>query len=111
MTETSTESQLSVLNLLVCDGAHRDSSSGKWSLLGIFTSVNARAFPARHPQLLIYAALRGAGGKVPLTFYVAPADRPEEPLYKIEAELTVNDPTAIADLVAPARDVIFPKAG
>ena len=102
---------ISLLNMLICDGAHREPGSGKWTLLGLFNSINAGAFPTSHPQMIAYLALRGAEGKIPLRLQMVAADRKDEPLFKIEAELTVGDPRLVADLVIPVRGVTFTKAG
>jgi hypothetical protein len=100
-----------LLNMLICDGAHREPGSGKWTLLGLFNSINAGGFPTTHPQMVVYLAIKGAEGKIPLRVQIVPSDRKEEPLIKIEAELTVNDPRAVADLVVPLRGTTFTKPG
>jgi len=33
------------LTLLICDAAYRDTASGKWSLLGLFNSIQAKVYP------------------------------------------------------------------
>ncbi len=111
MSTERSHSAIQALNMLICDGAHRDPGSGKWTLLGLFNSINSNGFPTKHPQLLIYLALAGAEGKVPLRLQIVASDRKDEPVYKIEAELTVNDPKVVADLVVPVRDVVFTKPG
>lgn len=89
-----------LVNMLTCDGAHRNPGSGKWSLLGLFNSISTSGFPTVHPQMFVYLAVQGKG-KVPLRMQVVAGDRKEEPLYKIEAELTVGDPRIVAELVVP----------
>jgi hypothetical protein len=100
-----------VLNMVICDGAHRDLGTGKWSLLGIFSSVTSSAFPTTHPQMIAYIALSRAFGRVPLRFQIVPADRKDEVLYTGEAELTVTDPVPVVDLVIAARSVNFKRPG
>jgi hypothetical protein len=97
--------------MLICDGAHRDPGSGKWTLLGLFNSINAAVYPVTHAQMVAYVAIAGANGKVPLRFQMVSADRKEEALFKIEAELTVNDPRVVADMVVPVRGCTFTKTG
>lgn len=100
-----------VLNMVICDGAHRDLGTAKWTLLGIFSSVTASAFPTTHPQMIAYIALTRAFGKVPLRFQIVAADRKEEVLYKGDAELTVSEPLPVVDLVIAARNVNFTRPG
>jgi hypothetical protein len=99
------------LTLLICDGAHRDPSTGKWTLLGLFNSIHARDFPITHPQLIAYLALTEARGTVPIRFQIVDTDESESLLFHVDTELKVNDPRVVADVVIPIRDVKFPQAG
>lgn len=99
------------LTLLVCDGAHRDPSTGKWTLLGLFNSIHANEYPSQHAQMVAYLAMTDVNGKVPLRFQIVDADESEPPLLQMDAELVVLDPRAVADVVIPIHDVTFPKAG
>jgi hypothetical protein len=96
-----------VANLLVCDGAHRDPGSGKWTLLGLFNSINSKGFPITHPQMICYVAVTNVKGKMPLRLQIVASDRKDEVFYKVEAELTVNDPKGVAELVIPIQRVTF----
>ncbi len=46
----------------ICDDV-RFEIGGKISLMGLFSSVFAMNFPARHPRLVVVAAWQGAAGK------------------------------------------------
>ncbi|OPX85511.1 MAG: hypothetical protein A4E53_03505 [Pelotomaculum sp. PtaB.Bin104] len=49
---------LEVKNAFFCDAAIAD-SSGKVSVLGIFTNINAKQFPAKHPNMTLVAIIEG----------------------------------------------------
>src|SRR5579862_2902196 len=83
------------VTLLLCDGAHRDLATGKWTLLGLFNSMQARTYPMTHPQMVAYLALTDANGRVPLRFQIVDADESDEPLFLVDAELTVTDPLEV----------------
>jgi hypothetical protein len=101
---------LALMNLLICDGAHRDPGSGKWTLLGLFDGITCARFPAPpHPQVVIYLVLAGADGKVPVRVQVVPSDRKEEVIARIDAELTVRDKRFMAELPIPFQGLIFPR--
>ncbi len=100
-----------LLNMIVCDGAHRDTASGKWTLLGVFNSVSASGFPITHPQFIVYIALRATSGKTLLRVQIVATDKADEMLYKIEAELVVQDPQAVTDVVVPIRNLTFTRPG
>src|SRR5207302_883705 len=96
-----------VLNMIICDAAHRDPGSGKWTLLGLFNSISSPSFPTIHQQLIAYVALTNAVGKVPLRFQIVASDRKDEVLYKAEAELNVTDRLPVVDLGIAARNIHF----
>jgi hypothetical protein len=53
-----------VLNaMLICDQTFQDEQSGKVSVLGIFETVRAYQFPARHGRLCVYAKLADLQGE------------------------------------------------
>ncbi|MCE9531064.1 MAG: hypothetical protein K8T89_08055 [Planctomycetes bacterium] len=99
------------LALLMCDGAHRDPSTGKWTLLGLFNSIHAVEFPTTHPLMVVYLAVTDAHGKISVRFRIIDGDEERDPLVLIETELTVGDPRVVADIVIPIRDVTFPEPG
>jgi hypothetical protein len=49
--------------MLICDVAFQDEASGKTSLIGVFETVTAFQFPARHGRLCVYAKLTDAQGE------------------------------------------------
>ncbi len=96
-----------VTNMLICDGAHRDPGSGKWTLLGLFNSITSKGFPITHQQMVCYVAVTNVKGKIPLRLQIVPSDRKDEVFYRVEADLTVNDPKGVAELVIPVQRVTF----
>jgi hypothetical protein len=99
------------LTLLICDAAHCDPSTGKWSLLGLFNSIHAVDYPTMHPQMVAYLALTEANGMVPLRFQIIEEREIAAPLIVIDAEMTADDPRQVAEIVIPLCDVVFPSAG
>ena len=49
--------------MLICDATFQDEASGKTSLIGVFETVSAFQFPARHGRLSVYAKLTDAQGE------------------------------------------------
>jgi hypothetical protein len=107
----TTAGPVTPLDMIICDGAHRDPGSGKWTLLGIFNSITTSAFPTAHPQFIVYLALKCPEGKVPLSFRLVAADRRDEPLFRADAELTVQDAAAVSELAVPFRGLAIPRPG
>ncbi len=100
-----------LLNMLICDGAHRDPGSGKWTLLGLFNSINAAGFPTSHPQMIVYLAMKGVEGKMPVRLQIVASERKDDPVYKLDAELSVADPRVVADVALPVRGATFAQPG
>lgn len=48
--------------IIICDALITDRDTGKRSLIGVFTNIRARTFPAAHPQLSVYVRLIDAQG-------------------------------------------------
>ena len=52
-----------VLAMILCDAIHQDPATKKSTLLGTFSTINARNFPAVHRQLAVHAAMTNGHGK------------------------------------------------
>jgi hypothetical protein len=59
-----------VTAMVLCDHAHRDPATGKFSLLGVFDRIHAKAFPAAHGPFSIYLALTNLNGSYDLVVHV-----------------------------------------
>lgn len=55
------------LAMLLCDGVHVDSLTGRVAILGSSDEFSSSRYPLRLPQLLIYAELSGARGRCELS--------------------------------------------
>jgi len=51
------QSKPTLLAWLTCDGVHVDPSSGKHTILGVFSNINARQFPVTHPFMVWFLTL------------------------------------------------------
>jgi hypothetical protein len=62
------------LAVVLCGQAWQDPSTGKWFILGTFTRLSARSFPATVPSIVVYTALTGGQGEVALRLVLRDAD-------------------------------------
>jgi hypothetical protein len=46
-----------LLNWIICDAVHLDPATGKHYLLGCFSNLRARKFPATHPRMIWFLTL------------------------------------------------------
>jgi len=51
------QSKPQVLVWITCDGVHIDPSSGKHTILGVFSNIRARQFPVVHPFMIWFMTL------------------------------------------------------
>jgi len=49
--------QPQLLAWITCDAIHSDPATGKYTLLGVFSSLRARSFPVTHPRMIWFLAL------------------------------------------------------
>lgn len=63
-----------VCAMLLCDHAHRDPATGKFTLLGVFDRIHAKQFPAAHGPFAIYLNLTNLNGSYALRIEVLRAD-------------------------------------
>ena len=54
---TLVQSKPQLLAWLTCDGVHIDPGSGKHTILGIFSNIQARQFPVTHPFMIWFLTL------------------------------------------------------
>jgi hypothetical protein len=51
------QSKPSLLAWITCDGVHIDPSSGKHTILGVFSNIKARTFPVVHPYMVWFLTI------------------------------------------------------
>ena len=88
-----------VCAMLLCDHAHRDPSTGKFSLLGVFDRIHAKAFPAAHGPFSIYVNLTNLNGSYDIAIQVLRgADESAIGETRASQALVVRDPLARVEL-------------
>jgi hypothetical protein len=104
------QSKPQLLTWLTCDGVHIDPGSGKHTILGVFSNINARHFPVTHPFMVWFLTLTDCASgqhQMRLSMGLDPTkmqvllDRPFEsqsPLHRI-------------NLINEIRNLTFPAAG
>jgi hypothetical protein len=99
------------LAMVVCDFIYRDPYTGKYTLMGTFSTISGERFPLIHPQLFVYVALTGGRGRMPVKLEIADADGTDV-VAVIEDEIdSRNDPRAIQELAFAFTGLKFPKEG
>lgn len=100
-----------VLALLICDQIITDRLTGKQSLIGMFSRIHTRGFPASHPQLCVYVAMTDGHGVCDLTIRIVDANEARPPLVEGKGKVRFENPRAIATLVLQFHGLVFPEPG
>lgn len=96
--------------MLICDQVVQDEATGKTVLVGIFETVSAYQFPARHGFLCIYAKLTDAQGEYRIRLELV---RLEDLRVIGQGKLraTFGDRMAPAELIFQVGDLLFQGPG
>jgi len=100
-----------VIALLVCDQIITDRLTGKQSLIGMFSKIHTRGFPAAHPQLCVFVALTEGYGETEFVIRIVDADDARPPIVEGRGKVRFHNPRAIANLALQFHGLTFPKAG
>jgi len=100
-----------VLAMIICDAIHQDAATKKSTLLGTFSTINARQFPAVHRQLALHAVLTGGHGRTRIRLTLIGPDETEQPLFSREGTIEFNDPRMVAELNFVMNNITFNKPG
>jgi len=99
------------LAMIICDAAHRDPATGKYSLLGCFSSVTARNFPATHTSMSVYIAVSGIRGPTSVRLRVIDVEEESDPIYIAEGMMDASDPKLVVETDLTIKGAQFPAAG
>lgn len=99
------------LAMVVCDNIHRDPGTGKPFLLGCFSVIHAREFPAVHPLLALYVSVTNGRGTVPFRVQLVDVNEERDPIWLIEDEVEFPDPRVVAEMCFYLTGLTFVEPG
>lgn len=99
------------LALVVCDAVHRDPGSGKPYLLGCFSCISARKFPAKHVRMCLYVELTNGRGKVEVKGKLVDVGEERDTVWEDKCAVDFVDPRVVVQVSFRIADVIFPQPG
>jgi hypothetical protein len=104
--------------MVLCDAVYRDATTGKFTLLGTFSTVGAASYPAK-VRFSVYFAVTDGLGPTGLRLRLVDAaagitDRPspacEGPVFEMTADLSFDDPLEVIESVVLVETTL-PKPG
>jgi hypothetical protein len=100
--------------MIVCDAVHRDQATGKFFLLGTFSTIFTRSVPCVHPHMCLFFAVTECRGTTPFTVTLVRVD-PElgqdQKVAELQGEIRSEDPLRVHELIMRLKDVRFEQAG
>jgi hypothetical protein len=99
-----------LLAWLTCDGVHIDPSSGKHTILGIFSNIQARQFPVVHPFMVWFLTITDCAiGEHKLRISMGLEATNLQPL--LERSFASESPLHRINLINEIRNLGFPQVG
>ena len=99
------------LAMVVCDHIWADPSTGKKTLLGLFSTIQAKKFPATHGLLAVHVSLTDGHGVTPIHLRLVDAEGDSAPILDETGTIDFADPRIICDMTFHAVNVLFQKPG
>ena len=99
------------LAMVVCDWIHHDPGTGKTTLLGLFSTIHAKEFPATHGLLALHVAVTDGRGKMSIRLRLIDVDEERDPVAEATQEVDFDDPTKVMEIAFPFINLVFEKPG
>jgi len=104
------QSKPQLLAWITCDGVHIDPSTGKHSILGAFSNIQAKHFPATHPHMVWFMTLTDcAVGEHQVQISLGQDPTAMQPL--IQRGFESPSPLQRINLINEIRNLSFPEPG
>ncbi len=104
------QSKPQLLAWLTCDGVHIDPGSGKHTILGIFSNIQARQFPVTHPFMIWFLTISDVSpGKHALKISMGLEGTTPQQL--LERPFDSQSPLHRINLINEIRNLSFPAPG
>ncbi len=104
------QSKPQLLAWLTCDGVHIDPGSGKHTILGIFSNIQARQFPVTHPFMIWFLTITDVSpGKHSLKISMGLAGT--QPQQLLDRPFESQSPLHRINLINEIRNLSFPGPG
>lgn len=104
------QSKPQLLAWVTCDGVHLDPTSGKHTLLGVFSNITGRSFPIVHPFMIWFLTITDVAPgphRIRIAFGLDAAA--PQPL--IERPFESHSPLHRINLINEIRNLSFPQPG
>jgi hypothetical protein len=96
--------------LIVCDEIIEDRHTGKKTLVGLFSRIHAKAFPAVHPKMNLFISFDNAKGHYHSAIRII-REKTSEIIAEAKGEITVKSPIDVTEMNIAFINLKFPETG
>ena len=98
------------LALILCDTIIEDKATGKKSLIGLFSQINAPSLPCVHQSMSILVSVTGGQGTYPCRIVCEHPDL-DRPVFAFDCTIKFENPFQVVDMVFQMKSVRFRLPG
>jgi hypothetical protein len=106
----SSPEKLTCISIIICDDIYRDEKTKKLVIIGTFNTLNASAFPCKHPHMRVLFTITNGKGDYDLKLSIE-HEKSGQRLVELGGPFHVDDPLAIVDVDAEVAELVFEKPG
>jgi hypothetical protein len=106
-----TQIQPILLSAIACDKVIFDKVSGMPSIIDIVQTINAKTYPARHPQIVFFCELTNGHGTTKARIRLVDTQEEEKIIFEQEGTLQFKDVKQIVTLAMNLQGIVFPRPG
>ena len=110
MERRNVNSKPQLLAWLLCDGVHLDPSSGKHTILGVFSNIMAKHFPVVHPRMVWFLAITDVAAGTH-RMKISMGKDLDDPKQLIERVFESQGPLVRINLINEIHNLSFPGPG
>lgn len=96
--------------LIVCDNIYQE-PGGKIALVGLFSSINAHAFPVKHPRMGVFASVTGVRKGSTAKLELVNAESDQIIVSAAGPFPSGADPVSVVDMHFIFNNIVFPEPG
>jgi len=100
-----------LLSAITCDRVIFDKVSGMPSVIDIVQNINARKYPARHPQIVFFCEMTNGHGTTQAKIRLVDAQEDEKVIFEQEGTVQFKDVKQIVTLAMNLQGIVFPGPG
>lgn len=100
-----------LLSVVICDQVIIDSISKRNSLIGIFETISAPSYPARHARLCFFCEMTNGRGNVEVMLKLVDVDNEDKMMMEQKTTIPFEDVHQVKSMIYDLNGIVFPHQG